>query len=242
MEFGSEDTLSIINRYLETGDSAAYDALYTIIRRDTRLLLRRWQIQPHDIEDIIQDIEISVFQHLVPFFLIALQNSVSQRNAWLKTIVNNRVFDFFRSERTRKAIAYPNALEETFELIDKAAGPETEFEVKVTLYSALKNLFTIKTTPEKVMCFLMAKLNSTRVNGSIQDVCNIVNGKTLRDIYDLTKKAFTQTMGYAIPNDILSLLWDRVEPKQNNEIYVSARRITDTSSWIVTKMKDCKDE
>lgn len=240
MEFGSEGTLSIINRYLETGDSAAYDALYRIIRQDALLLLRRWQIQSHDTEDIIQDIEISVFQHLVPYFLTAAQNSVAQRNTWLKTVVKNRVFDFFRSERIRKAITYPNAFEKLFWLIDKTAGPETEYELKAALFQALKDLFTIKTAPEKMMCFLMAKLYSTRVNGSIQDVCNAVNGKTLCDIYDMTRTAFLQTLGYAIPNDILSLLWKRVEPDQNNEIFVSVRRITDTSSWITTKIKNRK--
>lgn len=242
MEFGSERTLSFVNRYLDTGDAAAYDELYAIVYRDSQQLLRRWRIQAYDADDLIQEIEMSVFQHIVTFAIAAADNSISQRNAWLKTIIRNKVFDFFRKERPRITNTDPKAIEDIFDLFDKAYGADERLELKEAVFQSLKILFSLKTAPEKMMCFLMAKLSSTGTNGSVQEICERVNGRTLIEVFYLTKRTIEEALGYAVPDDVFQGLLNQIEDKRDATVDVSVRRITDTSSWIVTKMRLKKDE
>src|SRR4029077_15645157 len=67
--------------------------------------LSRHELQPADVEDVLQDILVVVSQKLPEF---VHNGQPGAFRAWLRTILTNRVRHFLRGQRNRQAVVTPH--------------------------------------------------------------------------------------------------------------------------------------
>jgi RNA polymerase sigma-70 factor (ECF subfamily) len=90
---------SLLERLNDPNNGAAWRRLFAIYEPWLRGWLSRQDLQSADVEDVLQDILVTVSQQM-PGFVHNGQTGAFR--AWLKTILTNRVRHFLRSRRNRE--------------------------------------------------------------------------------------------------------------------------------------------
>lgn len=245
MIFGNEETYILIGNAMCHGDMDAYNRIGEIIVNDTMLLVNSWfrDLQSADKEDIVQDVAEKMLRGLLKFYEDSNHNTEQQRNAYLKTAVYNACMDFFRKA---KRSVLTNAIS-----IDKVHGHvfEEDFSKrcadKDAFLSALKGVFQIHTTPDKMIAFVYNRLLGTLTgkNGSPKSIIAQFDGMPIQNVYEQMVCDLSTVSGDRIPDGVLSSLRNSVYGDYyNHPFHMTPHQIADSSNWIVEKTKEKKNE
>jgi hypothetical protein len=267
MKFGTDEFYQYIKQHIGDGD---YDSFYgeveSVVGSDARAILYKKgyassaNITKEDIEDIIQETQLSVLKDLVSFIRNSGAKSASQRNAWFSTIVDRRVKDFLRKHyrnAARNSLSFDdeNVNIEVQDVIDLENDyiAENDTEAGIAICNTLRHVCDIRTSPEKIVAFLFSKFigsvhESKRSNGSPAEVAAMLNGQTVGYAAKLVKQKICNALRCEISDEVFAALDDKLNAVEDGlrvaerEFYLSPRTITDSSNWIATKLKKDKDE
>jgi RNA polymerase sigma-70 factor (ECF subfamily) len=98
---------SLLERLHDRADDRAWQRLLTVYEPWLRGWLSRHDLQPADVEDVLQEILVVVSDKM-PRFVHNGQPGAFR--AWLRSILTNRVRHFLRRQRHREAVLSPQPL------------------------------------------------------------------------------------------------------------------------------------
>lgn len=237
MEFGKESTFHYIQEKIrDADDTAMYEKLCYNVAQDARSILRNWHISKEDMEDIIQDVTISVFRRLTDFCVSSKYNTDAQRNAWLRKIVENKARDFLRKQNGNPTISLDD--ENCMEAVS-AINIDCQISLRAELYDAIKRLGEMRTSPDKAMAFLLNKLDaaSSEKNGKPRHIAEELHGAELVDVFNTVKIRVAVFLGESVPNEVFAPLWKKVAPVAHDVFSMTPRKITDSSNEISEKFR-----
>ena len=93
MEFGTQEFFDRLKAGVTAGDPDVYAELNNTVERSIRYLVRT-KVEPTDVDDVLQEIKLTVWQRMSFFLTSSENNAPSQRNAWLIKVANSRINDF----------------------------------------------------------------------------------------------------------------------------------------------------
>lgn len=241
MEFGTEQTLSLIKQALSQNTTDAYDMLYHIVCKDASLLINKYcaGLQPADKEDILHDVVWRVLQDLVRFYEASSQNTEQQRNAYLKKLTYNVCIDFYRKAKNTALFE----ITDISEITDTTLGDGfvKRIEDKELFLWALKKTFEINTSPDKLLAFVFSRLlwPNKKKNGDPKAIVEQFEGVPIQTVYEHMVADLTDVLGDTIPREVLMPLREKVfEERVGRTFHMTAHQIADSSNWIVKKVKE----
>ena len=172
------------------------------------------------------------------FFSLLMVFSILTGSLWAQTIVINEKNTFFRKIVVS---VYKDALEYDDSILqEEAPDVEKKAVLKEELLQALGAAFQIQTTPEKLIAFVYNRLldGISGGNGSPQAIAEDFNGMTVAKAYERMVQDLAAVLQYRIPEGVLEPLKQKVDAEPGRAFSLSARTITDSSNWIVKKMKE----
>ena len=107
------------------GDATSWQDLVNLYRPFIVACLRRWKTPAADIDDLSQEILVSVVQYLPSFHHSGQPGSF---RSWLRSIVRNRANDFWRRRDTLSAAQRDDAMEAVSQLEDPGSGHSREWD------------------------------------------------------------------------------------------------------------------
>ena len=107
MEFGSQNFFNRLKAGVTAGDPDVYVDLNDMVDRSVRYLVSA-QVNASDVEDVLQEIKITVWRQMSFFLQSSADNTPSQRNAWLIKVTKSRINDF----RRKNYVNRPQQLED----------------------------------------------------------------------------------------------------------------------------------
>jgi len=218
-----------------------------------------YNISQEDIEDVLQEIQVSVAKGLVSFIKDSGEKSVGERNSWLATIVTNRINDFFRKIYKNNEIIIQSIDDKDIHADARDdTNPENDFinsvcnENVFAVCNALKRIFKIDTSPEKMLAYLFnrficATSDTKKSSGSPKDVAKQLNGKTIEEAARFMKQKIRNYLEYDIPDEVFAELDKKLNTFVNGVknadkiFFLSPKKITDSSNRIADKMKYDED-
>ena len=244
MKFGSDEIFSLIGNNIDKADSSAlYETLYEVVRADTLLMISKYRISKENQDDIVQEVQIAVFTHLIAFYESNKSSTEQQRNAWLSTIIRSKCIDYFRfvSKNLSKDIPYDDALD----VISSMPAVEDLLTLREELFGVIKAICSFQTTPNKILAFFLLKMSCAetgdRKNGSPKDISNEFSGWKLCDVLAETRRRLESFFECEIPTEVFSALQAKVDSADIPTFELSARTITDSSNWIGSKVKQSSE-
>jgi RNA polymerase sigma-70 factor (ECF subfamily) len=113
-------SISFLDRLRQQPDEDAWKRLVDVYTPLLHAWLRRWDVQPSDADDLIQEV-LSVLHRELPQFEHSQQKGAFRR--WLRTILVHRLRDAWRARRYRPdATGKSDFLQQLAELEDPASG------------------------------------------------------------------------------------------------------------------------
>jgi RNA polymerase sigma-70 factor (ECF subfamily) len=106
---------SLLERLRDRADEQAWQRLLAVYEPWLRGWLSRHELQPADVEDVLQEI-LTVVSAKLPEFVHNGQPGAFR--TWLRTILTNQVRHFLRGQRTRQAVLSPQPLTDWLEQLD----------------------------------------------------------------------------------------------------------------------------
>lgn len=252
MEFGKDSVYQFVKQNcMASQDPEWYKHVYNVVKADTLSVLSAYRLQKDDKDDIIQEVQLEVIKRLVKFVHDSENNTEAQRNAWLHTIINSKICDFFRKKYKRIEDSIEDLLLNTKKHKEFASSNNIEerikqLEVQSKLLEAIELVCNINTSPEKIISFLFSRvigvLELSRKNGSPLQVVQELNGKTLKGASELLKRKLQSVLTILIPDDVYKGLDDKIEQEYlinvcSRTFMIDPRTIADSSNWIGKKIK-----
>jgi RNA polymerase sigma factor (sigma-70 family) len=103
---------SLLERLHDRADAEAWHRLLTVYEPWLRGWLSRHDLQPADVEDVLQEILVVVSEKLPDF---VHNGQPGAFRAWLRTILTNQVRHFLRGRQNRLAVLSPQPLSDWLE-------------------------------------------------------------------------------------------------------------------------------
>ena len=248
MRFGSQEIFDFIVDNLEhSKDFKWYNDLYEVIKEDTKqILLKRCDHFDDDLlDDITQDVALEVYRRLVVFVEHSADKTDVQRNSWLKSVIRSKLSDFFNGEENNISIEDTDI---NIEAIissenDAIASYNKKENNEMVLVNSLKFLFSLNTTPDKIMAFVFSKLIYTystgKVNGQAKKVAKDFAETSLPEMFWEMYEELKDLLFFNIPDDVFCPLIKKI--KKTDSFALTARKITLGSNWISDEMKKNKE-
>lgn len=247
MRFGSQEIFDFIVDNLDTEDFEWYNDLYEVIKEDTKqILLKRCDHFDDDLlDDITQDVALEVYRRLVGFVEHSAGMTDGQRNSWLKSVIRSKLSDFFNGEENNISIEDTDI---NIEAIissenDAIASYDKKENKEIALIDSLKYLFSLNTTPDKIMAFVFSKLIYTygtgNVNGQARKVADDFAETSLSEMFQKMYAELKDILFFDIPDDVFSPLINKIN--KTDSFALTARKITLGSNWISGEMKKNKE-
>jgi len=241
-----------------------------VVERDARKIIygkgyaQQYRLNYHDVEDILQNTVLSFLKSKERFCRTSWNKAPQQRQSWLVVCVERKVIDYCNNShgRHRNLTDSINDEDTLIELPDNPdiRGLENAFfsesvnnpEIPESIYTVIDFMFSIDTTPDKMLTSLYNLMtltnHETRIkNGQPKRVAELMNGKTARAAADIIIDELAQTgklsdhKAYAdIVKSVqymLSIVKDGVR-NEDQIINLSPDAITKTTYWIVRKIKN----
>lgn len=259
MKFGTNEVFEYIKYNFENSpDEKLYNMIYDVVKADALTVLSSYNFNDADKDDIIQEVQISVSNHLAKYIRDSVDKNEEERNAWLKMIIKCKIADFFR-KRYRSA---EDSLEDIIaddrthmrylsndDIKEKYIREAEEDE----LIRAIKRVCEINTSADKIIAFLLNKVIATlemsRMNGSPKEIAAALSGKTIFEASDYMKKKLQAVISINIPPDTYEALDRKVDAAMSSEdprkrmFTITPRIISDSGNWIISKLQEGgKDE
>jgi RNA polymerase sigma-70 factor (ECF subfamily) len=104
----------------QAGETDAWNDLTELYRPLIRGWLKRQGVQAHDVEDLSQEVLLSVVKHLPDFQHSGRRGAF---RAWLRTILWSRTADYFRAT---DAATHASGGDDAVEILQKIVDPDSE--------------------------------------------------------------------------------------------------------------------
>ncbi len=266
MRFGTDEVFNYIVEHIsDINGFRVYDYIYEIVTRDGMAILSIFKDELNDADksDILQIVHVKLIHELKDFVEDGRSQTIAKRNAWLKKLIVNKAIDYLRKRNRQPIISWEeikplvdiDPYEDTGEddIIDIITVDQRKAEMRAELDSAIDKLCSIKTSPVNLLSFLYNKALSiiydNNVNGSPQKVVELLNGRTLFEVFEIVKRTFRDVIGVEISDSAFTKLETKLYEKSTNNnlcgddlFFTTARTVTDTSSWIKRKFKGMDDK
>lgn len=257
MEFGSQQVFDYIKYNLSNAKNELwYDRLYAVVKGDVMGILSAYKLQKSDKDDIVQEVKLSVTLHLVQFVCDSEYKTKEQRNAWLRTIAKRKVMDFFRKkykslEDSIEDVTLNLEKEKKYLSCDDIEKKLKENATETKLVRALSVLFSINTSPEKIIAFVFNRIIGTtensRKNGSPKEITDKFNGIEIQNMFEIMKQELQGLVSFEIPSSVYLPLIKKIEhATEQGKVKIlftlSPRGITDSSNWITKKIREKEED
>ena len=254
MKFGSQRVFDQMIAMLSDPDSVAdYQELYEVVRADTLALIRRDTFTEEEREDIVQNVELAVFRGLVRFAERFAEKSPEERNRYLCGIIYRKRADAMAEQYSAKNLVSYDT-DDAPEYTDGEWFEETlmdKVQLRHNLMNSIYEVCSLRTTPDKIIAFffnkLSAVLGASGKNGSPAEVCRLLSQYNQRAAAEMAIREVEHLMGYRIPKKFIMPLYEKLEEMTSEGVRgelpftLSVRDITDSSSWISSKMRRQKE-
>lgn len=166
MNFGNQPTFDYVRNMISKPNSEVYyPYVYKIVRGDCACLLSRVNLPLEDKEDIIQDVQLSLFPKLVWYVENFADSSEAQRNACLKTILNRRLNDFLARKYKHKGVTSYDVEDFPMELCGVQDTMLSSMSNRDEVQQALRQVCSMDMPPQQTIAFLYAKSTTLLAKG-----------------------------------------------------------------------------
>ena len=246
MGFGSDDFF--VNLKSEIMNSDGDGAIFYILDREVKKIVYpiiKNRIPYEYTDDVYHEVFFSVWRNISSFIINMEAKTESQRVAWLITITKRRIADYYEKvnkEQNRKVyledIDYEISTNEEISDIEK-----NEFTSR--MYDVLHHLFSISTSPEKIISFIYSKiiLSSETSGGKPSITSEHLHGYILFDIFEMMKRDLELYFDVQIPEKVYDPLLEKLNKVENGrkvgekEYQLTIKTITDATNRIQKKME-----
>lgn len=254
MKFGSKEVFGIICAMVADPESAGrYEQVYDVVREDTLAVICRDTLSPEERDDIVQNVELAVFRGLVRFKEIYADCTEEERNRYLRRIISNKRNDCLAEQYRAKRYTYYDA--EGAEELEQEGSLEGDFliqsQLRQDLLQSIQRVCALRTTPDKIIAFLLNKLTAVLDgggrNGTPAVVAVRLSSYTQQAAADLAVRELEGLLACKIPEAVFSPLYEKLRERTPDGVRgellfcLSARDITDSSCWIASKMRKQKE-
>jgi len=269
--FGSDEFFSFLSNNISNPNYGEYyDLVAQVVKRDSEKkiygsgLNKTFRLSYHDVEEIIQEVQLSVFKSLVRFCRTSWNLAPQQRQEWLSVMVERRVFDYCDNAYGRNrfntdsiddpeaGIDLPDMQGEKRSVEDKILFNDC-METAESTHEALQFILSINTTPDKIIACILNKLScinhdSKIKNGEPQKISALLYGMTAKNAAEIIirklslmsklvqcEASFANTVNSM--NNMLSKTNDGIRNAEF-KIYITAEVITKSTYWITKKLNE----
>ncbi len=250
MRFASQEFFNHLKQEVLNGnDDRIYYELYDVIKQSVEGKIK-FRIKSEDANDVCQEVVIAVYLRLPEFIEKSENMHEAQRQAWLNTIVSNKISDYFRKNKKNIDTLSMDAMCETedseyipLEIVKNFSTPDSPESIVMTreLSSAMNDLlvslFSINTAPEKLMGFVYAKLllaqeRDSGTSGRPAEAERRLRGISLYDIFDMMKRDFSHVMKGNFSDEIFLPLQKKLDSITSDGTAVGDKRFNMTVKQI----------
>lgn len=266
MRFASQEFFNHLKQELgnDSGDGRIYEEVCYLIESETKWKLARAISIKEDREDILQEIKIAVLTKLPDFILNSENLHEAQRQSWLNTIVERKISNWCRkpdnlSHDSLDRTSSDDGGEEYMpkELVEATSSMENEPEsvhmdenISAALGSVLYDLFSLRTSPEKLVCFVYSRLLipqmvQSRHSGKPTETERILRDVTLYEIYDNMIEDFQKLLCENIDPEVFKPLKEKLDqiqedgqPVGSRQFNLTVKQIVDSTNRVNKKVQD----
>lgn len=238
MEFGNQEFFDRLKAGVTAGDQDVYVELNNVVSRSVRNLVRA-KVKPQDVDDVLQNIQVSVWRHLTPFLQSSENNTPAQRNAWLIVLAKSRINDFLNANYKNR----PQQFDEG-ESSGKGTGnpgPTPPFPVdpvQLANYElccrAISYVCRLNMTPDRLLSCIYNGLvipaafkGHARKKGNPKLVVHLFAGRPLSQFRAALWQALNTLLILPPPEDLLAPLDQKLQGGAGDEPFqLTAREIT----------------
>ena len=198
----SETSLTLIDHLCRTPDGESWERLVEIYSPLLRRWIGRYEIQDSDADDLIQDVLLVVMQELPSF---AHNRRRGAFRAWLRSIVVNRVRNFWRNRNRDPKVSGEAVMRSLDQLEDGHSELNTDWKNRYKnnvlrmnsgsifeVAKVLKNLFFLSF--QKSLSFREKKMYDRARELVVSEIAT-VKRQPLDDVENLVKDLLTETYG-----------------------------------------------
>lgn len=250
MNFGNQTVFDYVRKITTDPESDDdYHILYGIVRKDCLSLLYSCNLSQEDKDDIIQNVQLSVFSGLIRYVETYANLSEPQRNAYLRTILFRRRDDLLaRNYKRGPEISYD---EDDFP--QELCGTQDDMFDALSTHEALQQAlhFICKAPfpPAQIIGYLMTRSTSkSGKNGSPAEVARRLNGLPLWEAAQIVIEEIQAECPSPIDASIYMPLLNQLEQPARHEVQDTAcfsmtpQAIYTTNSRIATYLRKHRDQ
>lgn len=260
MKFGAEEVYHCLEDCLNgKGDEFTYNIIYSAIETDTKNFLYRKRLindtylLDEDVKDVVQEVQMCVYQRMVKFVEESKDKTEKQRNSFLSSIINSRAHDFQRAKKIVATVRYDDP-DQTME-IPSDANIEEEvlkkgeyYDTDDSPYVNVDRVCKINTGADKLIAYFYCKIchqveSQKKVqSASIKGKINDLKEKTLNCSFGKVRVK----MDYVLDKRLPDKAWDGLDVKlkvtKNNKVVgetvfrLSEKQVSDGIRYIDKKL------
>ena len=222
MEFGSQEFFERLKAGVAAGDPDVYVDLNNTVEHAVKNLVRS-KVKFSDVDDVIQEIQLSVWQRVTTFLITSENNAPSQRNAWLIKVAKSRIIDFINHNYRDRPDQFGD---------DEPTGgkPRPTGPVPPTLADAeqmadyerccraISHICSLDMAPERILACLYnaflipaASSGDARKKGDPEAIVRRFSGRPLSELRDALWQELSWLFIIPPPNDLLAPLDKKLE-------------------------------
>lgn len=197
------------------GDGQIYYLLYQEVKDITYPIIKN-KVPFEYVDDVFQEVFFSVWRNIASYLLNMENKSEGQRIAWLITVAKRRIADYY--EKISKHENEKVYLEDIdYELVSNQITVEYKDELTSKMKDVLVRLFSISTSPEKILSFVYSKiiLSSETSSGKPSITYDYLQGYRLYDIFNMMKRDLEEVLEVKIPQEVYYPLQKKMDKEQN---------------------------
>ena len=253
MHFGSDVFFNKLATGVEAGDIHIYDELDDLLDYSLRAYVKG-NVPKADLDDVMQDIKLTVWKYLASYLDNSRHKSPEQRNAWLYKIAESRIADHYRRQAAQKGMKptrnIADELPDTASEVQKTEHVAVEFIAEKAEYipehvvlssveqqinrkkceRIIEFICSMGLSPERIIAVLynsiVFPLNAERQNGFPQTLVTEFTGMNLWDIRVRLLHDMSDTLGYPISESVFLALDEKLKRLEKTTFDMTAREIT----------------
>lgn len=250
MGFGSEEFFLYFKTEVMNldGDGTIYYILDQEIKKIACPIIKN-RIPYESVDDVYQEVFFSVWRNISAFIINMEGKTEGQRVAWLLTIIKRRIADYYaKLDKEQSNKVYLEDIGDKLSEEEDTKGIE-EDEFTSCMNQTLFQLFSISTSPEKIISFVYSKiiLSSETGSGKPSITSEYLQGYRLFDIFEMMKKDLEACLEVQIPESVFIPLLEKLNKIEeghlvgSKEYRLSTKTIVDGTNRIQKKMESKRD-
>ena len=249
MNFGTQSVFDYVrNMVTDPNCAEEYPVLYFVIRKDCMELLSTTNLPQEDKEDIVQEVQMSVFSGLVDYVEVYASKAPAQRNAYLQTILLRRRNELLRSRYKRKHVSSYDVEDFPVEL----CGVQDDMFDRLSDRNELTNAFTLicsmKLPAEQIIAYLLGRCTAlTGKNSKPALVAQQLAGMTLHEAARYTFDRLQEEFPFPMDRVVFAPLLEKLAETTGQGNYgdgiflLTPRKISNANSYIAEYLRKHQD-